>query len=79
MGLLTGLVTLPLAPMRGVVWLAEQIEAEAQRQWSDPTAIRQQLSELDAAYERGEITAEQRDAAQDELVARLLAGNGGER
>jgi hypothetical protein len=72
LGLLSGLLTLPLAPVRGVVWLGEQLEREARRQWSDPAAIRQQLAELDAAYEAGEVTEAERDARQDELVSRLL-------
>jgi Gas vesicle protein G len=79
MGLLTGLVTLPLAPVRGVIWLGEKLEAEARRQWTDPAAVRRQLAEVDAAYEAGELTAEERDRLQDELVARLLPEQGGGR
>jgi gas vesicle protein GvpG len=72
MGLFTGLLTLPLAPVRGVVWLGEQLEREAQRQWSDPAAVRAQLAEVDEAFQAGSITADERDQLQDELVARLL-------
>jgi hypothetical protein len=72
MGLFTGLLTLPLAPVRGVVWLGEQIEREARRQWSDPAAVRQQLTEVEAAYQAGELTETERDRLQDELVSRLL-------
>ena len=72
MGLFTGLLTLPLAPVRGVVWLGEQLEREAQRQWSDPAAVQQQLADVDAAYEAGELTEAERDKLQDELVSRLL-------
>jgi len=72
MGLLTGLLTLPLAPVRGVVWLGEQLEAEARRQWSDPAAVRRQLAEVQTAYEEGRLDAQERDALQDELVSRLL-------
>jgi hypothetical protein len=72
--LFSGLLTLPLAPVRGVVWLGEKLEEEARRQWSDPAAVRQQIAQVDAAYEAGEITAEQRDQLEDELVARLLPG-----
>lgn len=76
MGLFSGLLTLPLAPVRGVVWLAEQLEREAQRQWSDPAAVRQQLAEVDAAYRAGELTEAERDRLQDELVSRLLPPSG---
>lgn len=78
MGLVSGLLTLPLAPVRGVVWVATQLEREADRQRSDPAAIRMQLAEIDAAYEAGAMTEAERDAEQDELVGRLLsAGPGG--
>ena len=43
MGLITGLLTLPLAPVRGVVWLAEQIQEHAEAQYYDPVNIRAQL------------------------------------
>jgi hypothetical protein len=32
-GLLTGLLGLPLAPVRGVLWLAEQIQDQAEEQY----------------------------------------------
>lgn len=74
-GLFTGLLTLPLAPVRGVVWLAEQIEREADRQWRDPASVRRQIAEVDAAFEAGQLTAAERDDLQDDLVARLLPQN----
>jgi len=77
MGLLSGVLTLPLAPVRGVLWLGQKLEEEARRQWSDPASIRRQLEEADAAYEDGLITADERDRIQDELVQRLLDNPGG--
>jgi hypothetical protein len=77
MGLFTTLLTLPLAPVRGVVSLAEHLEREAYRQWSDPASIRSQLADADAAFEAGELTEAERDEVQDELVARLLASRPG--
>src|SRR5436190_1750915 len=35
MGLVSGLLGLPLAPVRGVVWLARQIEDQAEQQYYD--------------------------------------------
>jgi hypothetical protein len=70
--LFTGLLTLPLAPVRGVVWLAEKVEQEAEAQLSDPEAIRLELTAIDEAYESGDLTADERDGMQDELVGRLL-------
>lgn len=74
MGLFSGLLTLPLAPVRGVISLAEMLEAEAYRQWTDPARIRSQLAEVDEAFEAGRITEDERTQLQNELVARLMAG-----
>lgn len=73
MGLFTGLITLPLAPVRGVVWLGEQLEKEARRQLTDPASVRRELAAVDEAYEAGELTEAERDELQDELVARLVS------
>ena len=48
MGLITGLLTLPLAPVRGTVWIAERLEEQAEELY-DESAIRAQLMELEAA------------------------------
>lgn len=76
MGLFTGLVTLPLAPVRGVIALARALEREAYRQWTDPATLREQLAAVQAGYDRGELTEQERDAEQDQLVARLLMPRG---
>jgi Gas vesicle protein G len=76
-GLLTGLITLPLAPVRGVVWIAEQVLDQAtQQQQSDPAEVYQQLAELDAAREAGAIDAEECAAAEEALVASLMRERG---
>ena len=75
MGLFTGLLTLPLAPVRGVVWLGEQLEQEARRQLDDPARLRQELLDVDAAFQAGQLTEQERDERQDELVARLLSAD----
>ena len=36
MGLVTGLLGLPLVPLRGVLWLAEQVLEQAEDQFYDP-------------------------------------------
>lgn len=76
MGLITGLLTLPLAPVRGTVWVAEQLLAEAERQMDDPAYIEQQLADAEASYERGEISEEEFELLEDELLRRLI-GRGG--
>jgi hypothetical protein len=62
-----------LAPVRGVVRLAELLEQEGLRRLQDPALVRRQLAEVDDAWARGEISDAERDAWQDELVARLVS------
>jgi len=76
MGLLTGLLTLPLAPVRGTIWIAERVLEEAERQLNDPEAIEQQILEAEAAYDRGELSKEEFEHIEEELIERLL-GQGG--
>ena len=72
MGLLSGLVGLPFAPLRGTVWLAEQIAEEADRRMNEPAFIQQQLEEIAAARAAGTMPAEEAEALERDLVARLL-------
>jgi len=71
MGLITGLLTLPLAPVRGVVWVADQLVGVAEQQFYDPDAIYAELRELAAELEAGRITEEEFDQAEDVLLQRL--------
>lgn len=72
MGLFTGLITLPLAPLRGTVWVAEQVRNEAERELYDPAVIRRQLDQIAEARREGTIDEQDADAAERELVSRLL-------
>lgn len=73
MGLFSGLVTLPLLPVRGVVWLAEQLEQEAFRQWTDPATVRAEFQDTHERWLAGELSDEARAEAEDALLARLMA------
>jgi len=72
MGFFSELLLLPLAPVRGVMWVGEQIEQEVDRRLNDPSVIRAQIDDLDNQYERGEISEDDRDEQQDALLARLM-------
>jgi hypothetical protein len=76
MGLLTGLLTLPLAPVRGTVWVAERLLEEAERQLNDPEMIEREILAAEAAHERGELTDDEFERIEEELLERLL-GQGG--
>lgn len=80
MGLLKRLVLLPLAPVEGVAWLAEQLRAEAERRLHDPDAVLAELADLQARLDAGTISEEEYLAHEEALLDRLdaLAGAGGE-
>jgi gas vesicle protein GvpG len=73
-GLITGLVTLPLAPVRGVAWIAEKLAEEAENELYDEARIMRELAELDGAHERGEIGDDLYESYADELLYRLEMG-----
>jgi hypothetical protein len=74
MGLISGLLTLPLAPVRGVAWVAEKVAEEAEMELYDENRIMRELAELEAAYGRGEISEERFEAGVDQLLERLQVG-----
>lgn len=71
MGLLSGLVTLPLAPVRGVVWVAQTIEEAAEDQLYDPAVVRAELAALQRDLEDGLIDEESYEREEDALLDRL--------
>jgi hypothetical protein len=73
MGLFTGLLLLPLAPVRGVAWLAERILERAEEQMYDPVAVRRQLGEVDAAREAGLLSDEEAATLEKTLLNRMMA------
>jgi hypothetical protein len=72
MGLITGLLTLPLAPVRGTVWIAERVQEQAEGELYDESAIRAGLLEVEAARETGEFDEQELAEAEDALVERLM-------
>ncbi len=59
MGPLTGLATLPVATVR-VVWIAEQVAEEADRQLYDEASIRREMLQLELDYQDGKIDLHER-------------------
>jgi hypothetical protein len=72
MGLISGLVGLPLAPVRGVLWAAEHVLDQAEEEYYDPARISAQLREVQLLREQGAITDDEAVAREDELVERLI-------
>ena len=75
MGLFSALVSLPLAPVRGVVWVADKVRQEAEREYYDAGNIRRQLDAVAAARDDGTIDDAEADALEEALVARLIESN----
>ncbi|MCX4821229.1 gas vesicle protein GvpG [Streptomyces sp. NBC_01142] len=71
MGLITGLLTLPLAPVRGVIWVAEKVHDAAERELHDPAVIRAQLAALNQELEDGSISLEEFEREEERLLDRL--------
>lgn len=71
MGMFTGLLTLPLAPVRGAVWVVEQVAAEAERELYDEERIRAELMAVELEAEDGLIDPLERQEREEELFARL--------
>jgi len=75
MGILTGLLTLPLAPVRGTIWIAEQLAEQAARELDDETTIRRRLAEAERDLELGLLSPAEYEAVEDDLLDRLEALN----
>ena len=75
MGLLTGLLGLPLAPVRGVVVVTEQVLRQAEETYYDPAAIRAELEEVDRLRNAGDLSDDEAEAWEDQLIDRLMESN----
>lgn len=71
MGLFTQLVTLPLAPVRGVVWTVDRVLEAAEKEYYDPALVQADLAELERQLLAGQIDEETFDRREDELLDRL--------
>ena len=71
MGLFTGLLTLPLAPVRSTVWIAEQLAAEAERELRESQSPRRRLLEAERRLELGLLSAEEYEVIENEALEQL--------
>jgi hypothetical protein len=70
-GLITGLLTLPLAPVRGTIWLAEQLAEAAENELYDEKRILRELMDLEMQEAEGTLAPEERRVREDDLLERL--------
>jgi hypothetical protein len=77
MGFITGLLTLPLAPVRGAAWVAELLAQEAERELAEANSPQQALAELEAARATGELSDAQFEQLEAQLLDEIFAAHGG--
>lgn len=71
------LLTLPFtAPVKGAVWLAQEIHDVAEREQNDPARLRAELDRLERALDAGEIDEDTFEALEEDLITRLQAAAG---
>ncbi|MFH8438985.1 gas vesicle protein GvpG [Streptomyces sp. NPDC018007] len=71
MGLISSILTLPLAPVRGTAWVLDQVVQAAEQEYYDPEPVRAQLAQLEQDLNNGLIDDEEFDRLEDELLDRL--------
>lgn len=73
MGVLSFIATLPLAPVRGVISLAELIQQQVDDELHNPAVARRALEELEDARSAGRINAEEEARAQQEILDQVVS------
>lgn len=71
MGLITDVLTFPFAPVKGTLWVLDQVVLNAEREYYDPEPVRSELAALEQQLLDGEIDEAEFDAREDELLDRL--------
>jgi len=62
-----------LAPLKGVVWVGRKLNEIVERELSDEGRIKEKLMELQLKFELDEISEEEYNKQENELLARLDA------
>jgi Gas vesicle protein G len=72
MGLISTILTLPFAPVRGLVAIAEIVREEIELEMQSPAAVQHDLEEVERARAAGEISAEEEAAREQQVLNRLI-------
>lgn len=62
-----------LAPLKGVIWIGEKINEVSEKEFSDEGLIKEKLMELQLRFELDEISEEEYEKQEKELLERLDA------
>ena len=60
-----------MGPINGVVWIAEKIEERANTEFNDQENLNKQLLTLQLSLDMGDITEEEYDAQEEEILLKL--------
>lgn len=72
MGLLKEVALLPVAPLRGTVWVAERVLEKAEEDYYDPGRIRREIEQVDQMRHDGEISEDEAEEWEESLIERLI-------
>lgn len=62
-----------LAPLKGVIWIGEKLNELVEKEFSDEGRIKEKLMELQLKFELDEISDEEYNTREKELLDRLDA------
>lgn len=68
MGLISGILLLPLAPIRGVGWVADRLIEAAEAELYSPDAVRARLAALNEALDQGDIDLDAFEREEEHLL-----------
>lgn len=68
MGIFTAILGLPLAPVRGVMWISEIVRRQVEEELYSPAALRRRLEAIDEARSSGELSEEEAALAEKQIL-----------
>lgn len=76
MGIFSAILGLPLAPVRGVLWIGEIVRDQVEQEMSSPAAMRRDLEAVEEALRSGQISEEDAAREEDAIIRRVVGGGG---
>jgi hypothetical protein len=71
LGLITEILILPLAPVRGVGWVVDKLVSVAEQEAYDPAPVQEELANLERDRTAGRIDEEEFARREEALLHRL--------
>ncbi|MEV6736679.1 gas vesicle protein GvpG [Streptomyces sp. NPDC051104] len=70
-GLVTGILGLPFAPVKGIGWVLDKVVKTAEQEYYDPAPIQEELVNLEQARTEGRIGEEEFAQREEALLHHL--------